>query len=286
MNTNEIKATAANPVESVGNPAEEVRQEGDTQTPAEPSKLDNLRSMMSSRYPDQQFGTDDDIYAKIADDYAANDKEIARYKEQEGKIKNLFTRDARSAKFMSDWMEGGDPVIAMIEQYGDDFRTALDDPEMKEKLAEANKKFVEQLAEEKKLEDEYNKNIEESIAVLDELEEKEGISGDKLDDAILHLKTIANDVFMGKFTKEAIQAALKAQNYDADVESAAQEAEVRGRNAKVEEQLRKPKQTDGMPQLGSRSTGGSAPQRPKVAGALGREKKSIWDVGGGIKRGK
>ncbi len=74
---------------------------------------------------------------------------------------------------------------------------------------------------------------------------------------------------------------LKAQNYDADVEQAQMEGEVAGRNAKIEERLRKSRKGDGTAVLDGKNGKVSQPKRD--LGALDRydsERKSIFERGG------
>ena len=57
-------------------------------------------------------------------------------------------------------LNGDRNPLSMIETYGDDFRSFLDDPENTESIAEANAKFVERLNSEKDLEAiRYEKNL-------------------------------------------------------------------------------------------------------------------------------
>ena len=80
---------------------------------------------------------------------------------------------------------------------------------------------------------------------------------------------------------DAIEVILKAQHYDADVEQAQMEGEVAGRNARIEEKLRKGKRGDGTVTLDGRS--GQPTTGPKRdLGALDRyaDNKSIFERGG------
>lgn len=74
---------------------------------------------------------------------------------------------------------------------------------------------------------------------------------------------------------------IKAQNYDNDIEQAQMEGEVAGRNAKIEEKLRKGKQGDGTVALDGKNS--NPPNKPKHdLGALERysDSKSIFERGG------
>ena len=199
----------------------------------------------------------------------------------------MFTSDPRSARFLTDWRNGQDPVVGFIRQFGTDIKDAIDDPERQEQIAEANKEFVQRVAKEKELEDMYQKNISESLKNIEELQAKNGLSDEQIDKAMQLLMGIVGDGIVGKFTAESINMAMKAINHDADVSQANQEGLVQGKNTRVEEKLRKPRQGDGTTALGG-SNGSAKPQKPQRSlGALdnfGDNNKTIWERGGEKRR--
>lgn len=214
------------------------------------SKRDLLMERLAKKYPDKDFSDDENLFGQISDDYDANDEELNGYKEREGKFADLLNSDPRSASFLVDWKNGKNPLIALIERFGEeDFRDALDDPALREQLSEANQKFVERVAKEKELEEEYNSNITETLAYLDKLQEEDGLSDEEIAETMQFLANIVKDGIVGKFTPESIEMARKALHHDENVAVASEEGEVRGRNAKIEEKLRKKGAGDGLPHL-------------------------------------
>ena len=88
---------------------------------------------------------------------------------------------------------------------------------------------------------------------------------------------------MGKFSPETIEMIIKAQHYDNDVAQAGVEGEVRGKNAKVTETLRKPTRGDGTAQLDGKNGGGRRRQSMPDLGAIDRYadgNMSIFERGG------
>lgn len=214
------------------------------------SKRELLQERLAKKYPDKDFSDDDSFFGQISDDYDASDEELNGYKEREGKFADLLTSDPRSASFLVDWKNGKNPLVALIERFGEeDFREALDDPALREQLSEANQKFVERVAKEKDLEEEYNANLAETLAYLDKLQEEEGLSDEEIAETVQFLANIVKDGIVGKFTPESIEMARKALHHDENVAVASEEGEVRGRNAKIEEKLRKKGAGDGLPHL-------------------------------------
>ena len=224
----------------------------ENQTPIEPtqSKRDLFGERLKKKYPDREYADDEELFGQINDDYDDYDNQLNEYKEREGRLTELFQKDPRSAQFITDMAKGNDPWIAVIERIGIDGVTDLiNNPEKQAEYAEANKQYVERLAKEKTLEEEYKANLAESMAMLDKLQQERQLNDEVVDAAMDMVMKIANEALMGKFTAETIEMALKAVTHDAEVENARTEGELAGRNAKIDERLRKPMTGDGTPML-------------------------------------
>ena len=220
----------------------------DAQAPK--SKRDLYMERLKTKYPDREFADDEALYEQANADYEDYDNQINGYKDKESKLTSLFSKDPRHAKFITDMAKGNDPWLAVINRLGiDGITDLLNDPSKQKAYAEENQKYVERLAKEKSLEEEYQKNLSESLAMLDKIQTEQGLSDETIDAAYDLVIRIANEAVLGKFSEETMAMALKAVSHDADVQTAASEAEVRGKNAKVEERLRKQKGGDGTSPL-------------------------------------
>lgn len=235
------------------------------------SKRDMLSERIRGKYPDKQFDDDEALFSQINDDYDDYDKRLGEYQGREEAMSNLFTSDPRSAKFLTDWREGKDPAIALVDMYGEDFVEDMKDPAKRDEVAAASKAYAERVAKEKEYKKQYDKNIEETRATVEKLQQEEGMTDDEVDAAMEFLITIMKDGILGKFSAESIHMALNAINHDEDVNDAAQEGEVRGRNAKIQEQLRQGKRGDGLPQLGGKNGKGGKPEKPRSIFDLAKE---------------
>ena len=254
-------------------------------TEVKKSNRDRYTERLKTKYPDKEFVDDEALFGQINEDYDNYDSELSGYREREKALSDLFASNPRSAAFLTDWRNGEDPILGLIRKYGDDLKAALDDPEKQEELAAAQKEFAERVAKEEEYEAEYQHNIEESRSILETMQQEEGMSDEDIDKAMEFLFGIVRDGIMGKFTRESITMALKAINHDSDVEIADREGEVRGRNTKIEEKLRKAKKNDGTANLGSKNGGGSAKKMPDL-GAIARydDDNDIWKRGGEKRR--
>lgn len=215
------------------------------------SKRDRVSERLRGKYPDRDYADDEALFEQIDQDYDSFDGELSGYREREKSLVDMFNRDPRSAQFLTDMANGRDPWSNLIRRVGVDGMTdILNDPEKQDEFEAANKEYLERVAKSKELDEEYDRNLAESQATVAQLQSERGIDDDTMDKALDLLGQIANEVLLGKFSRENIEMALKAVNYEMDIESATQDGEVRGRNARVEAKLRKPSRGDGMPILG------------------------------------
>lgn len=235
------------------------------------SNRDRYAERLKSKYPDKDFSDEEALFGQINDDYDDYDEKLSKYQEQEKALSELFASNPRSAAFLIDWRKGEDPIVGMLRKYGKEFKEALEDPspENLEALAQANKEYADRVAASEKYEEEYRKNIEDTFKTLAGMEE-EGYSEEELDQAMNFLVGIMRDGTLGKFARESITMALKAINHDSDVELADREGEVRGRNSKIEEKLRKSQNGDTLPDLAGKH-GTTGRMKPKTMFDLAQE---------------
>lgn len=244
------------------------------------TKKEKYLKTLSEKYPDKDFSDEEVLFSQINEDYHGINQELEAYKGREKALGDLFASNPRSASFFMEWRKGGDPIVEMIRRYGDDFKTALEDPEKQNEIAQANKEFAERVAQEQEFETQYQNNMQETLSMLNEVQTENDLTDDDIDNAMEFLFVIVRDGIVGKFSKESVLMTLKAINHDVDVEQADREGEVRGRNAKIEEKLRKQRRSDGTAQLGGSN---NVKREARVdLGALDRNygSSNIWERGG------
>lgn len=239
---------------------------GAAATPPAKSRRDTALERLRARYPDKSFDDDEAIYGQMLDDYDEGEKELGGYKDREKAFSDLFTSDPRSAKFLTDWKNGKNPAVALVEMFGDDFVEELKDPEKQQEIAQASKDYAERVTQEKQYDEEYSKNIDESRDMIAKLQEEEGLSDEDIDRAMEFLVGIMKDAILGKFKKESVLMALNALDHDADVAAAEEEGKVAGRNTKIQERLRQRSKGDGTANLAGKNGAGTKQQkrRPSI----------------------
>ncbi len=244
--------------------AEEKKENGPNGV-ASKSNRDRALERLKKRYPDRSFDDDEQMYGQMLDDDDTGEKELNGYKEREKIFSDLFASDPRSAQFLTEWKNGKNPAVALVEMFGDDFVEELKDPEKQEELAKASKNYAERVTKEKEYDEQYAKNIDESRDMIEALQKEEGLSDEDVDRAMEFLVGIMKDGILGKFSRESVLMALNALDHDKDVAAAEEEGRIAGRNTKINETLRKSRRNDGTANLaGKNGAGVRQDHRPSI----------------------
>lgn len=229
--------------------------------------------------PETDFESDDELYSAVAEDYDNYDNEINGYRKNEDMLIKSFEADPKIAQLFIEMANGGNPFLYLIENFGDEFREALENPEIKDRIVERHKKYMEHVARNKELE-ESKANLSGTLDALNEAKAESGCSDEDADKAFAKFQQILDDAIVDKVDKDTWVMFLKGVKHDEDVAAAAYEGEVRGRNAKIEAlKMKRDVPANLPPQIGGH---GEMPKRKKVniEGALARyggDRKSIWD---------
>lgn len=238
------------------------------------SRRDQFGERLKKKYPEREWADDEALFGQINDDYDEYDRKLTGYKEREGKLTDMFMKDPQSAQFITDMAQGKDPWASLINRIGiDGVKEMLEDPAKMEEFSKSNKEYVDRMAKQKGLEEEWEKNMKTTLAMLEQKQQEQGLSDEQIDAATDWIKDVTNDAVIGIIRPETIDMALKAINHDADIAAASEEGEIRGKNAKAEAKLRKPKRGDGTPTLAGANN----------APAPSRQKGSIFDIADGAR---
>ena len=225
------------------------------------SRRDQHLERLRKKYPEKKFEDDEEIYGRISDDYDQYEKELEEYRGREKAMSDMFASDPRSAQFLTDMHNGNDPILGLVRNFGVEIKDVLDDPEMQDKIAEANKDFVERVAKSKELDDAYEKNMDATLETLRQFQAERKMSDEQIDQVTAFLLGIVRDGVMGKFSPETLDMACKALNYDQAVAEAEEEGMIAGKNTKITENLRKSKKGDGTQPLGGKNGSGDEKTR-------------------------
>lgn len=248
------------------------------------SGRDTFRERFSSRFPDVNVEDEEAYYGALNGEF---DRMEASDKAQR-ELGETLARDPRSAGFLMVLKNGGNPVEYMIEQYGEDFRDALNDEEKAKEFAAAFAKNVEKRAESDRLRAQADENMQTMLDALDAAQ-ADGSFGD--DDAVKAFEYLYADgglldrILVNDIRKEDWMMLMKAAKYDdmmaaneQAVADAREEGEVAGRNANIDIQKRKRDKAEAMPKsVPSNGSVKPAPMKDEFLSMLDRKTKSVWD---------
>lgn len=251
------------------------------------SRKAQMLERLKAKKPDLNIEDEEAVFGAINDDYDESDEYRTSNEASNKRVLDILERDGRAGQFFVEMINGKDPLIAMIEEYGPDFRVALEDPEKAEEIAEANKKYREKILKSKELETEAEANLQASLDALDAAQSESGVSDEVITKVTELYAQIVRDAIVDKVDKATWDMLIKAVNYDADVADAEHMGEVRGKNTRIDEFKRKVTQSDAMPPALGGQPVAQAPQRdPMDEGFLARAKQPSIYERGGMKRKK
>lgn len=219
-----------------------------------------LNERLKTRYPEDVYegegAMDEEAYFGRLNEFAdERDEELNGFRKSDKELRGLIDNDPTLATFISDSANGKHPIRSIVERVGKDgFNAMLEDPEKAKLIEEADKVYLERVAKEKSLSDEYEANLAESMNRLDKMQTERGLTDAQAEEAVKFVMDIVDEVIMGKFTERTLDMALNAINHDSDVATAREEGEIAGRNKKIKTELRKPTQGD-VPMLGGGGRG-------------------------------
>lgn len=233
----------------------DTSQEVTAQEQTRPVGREALLARVREHYPERDFEQDDDdsLYGGL-DEYARErDEELGRYKESEKALSEMFTRDPRSANLLLDLRDGKSLAVELVRRFGPELKEELDNPELLDQIAEAERDYIERVQQGKQFEEEYKTNLPESLKLLTRWKEEHGYSDSDEQEVMNFLQEVTRNVILGIFTSEMLDVAYNALHYQGDIKDAESLGEARGRNARIVEQTRKASETDNIPVLGGAS---------------------------------
>lgn len=228
--------------------------------------------------PDLDVDDEESFYGAINadyDGYEAGENEKKQMRDSLDKMLEVFDKHPEAAALYVDLARGGKSVLEyLIERYGDDFKAILEDkdPAKIAKIAQAENKYRSRILSEEELKKESETNLLSSLDLLDEAAAEAGLSDEEKDAVFESFASMIDDAIKNKVSKDTWVMIIKGNQHDKDVASAIEEGEVRGRNTRIAEKVRKP--AERVPP----TLGGQAPavQRRRLGGILDHLSEKDW----------
>lgn len=222
------------------------------------SRRDSFLARMKERMPDVDFDNEDPevrygAFEKYDDDIHG---QLNQFKDNDGKLKDLFKKDPRFASFMSDIVGGDSPSTSFVKYFGKDVLDMSGDEEQMAKLNESNQEYLNRVAESNKLREEQDRNMEASAEDMANFKTEKSMSDEEFEKFIGECYSVVEGALMGRIDKSFLETMYKGLNYEKDIQDAAVAGVVEGRNQKIDEQLKKTT-GDGVPSLNSGGKGGN-----------------------------
>jgi hypothetical protein len=133
----------------------------------------------------------------------------------------------------------------LIDEFGEDFKKALDDPEIAKQVADAYAEKQKKEAADKQAGEKFVENLNASFDKFDELADQHGWDDEKKKEILDFVQSVGEEINSGDITEKTYMLAAKAIGYDKMLDEkdnerreAEAEAEVRGRNAKIQAKLK------------------------------------------------
>ena len=248
------------------------------------SGRDTFRERFGQRFPDVNAEDEEAYYGALNGEF---DRMEASDKAQR-ELGEVLARDPRSSGFLMVLKNGGNPMEYLIEQYGDDFREALNDEVKAKEFAAAFAKNVENRAKAEELKAQANANMEAMVEALDAAQADGSFADEDAMKAFEYLYAdggLLDRILVNDIKKEDWMMLMKAAKYDdmmkeneVAVANAREEGEVAGRNANID--IQKKKQTKAKSIPGNVPSNGSvktAPKKDKYLSFLEEKGRSVWD---------
>ena len=252
--------------------------------PVKASGKDTFRERFGKRFPEVNAEDEEAYYGALNGEF---DRMEASDKAQR-ELGDALARDPRSAGFLMVLKNGGNPMEYLIEQYGDDFRDALNDEEKAKEFASAFAKNVEGRAKADELKAQADANMQSMVDALDAAQADGSFKDEDAMKAFEYLYAdggLLDRILVNDIKKEDWMMLMKAAKYDdmlkeneVKVAEAREEGEVAGRNANID--IQKKKQTKAKSIPGNVPINGSmkAPKnKDKYLSFLEEKGKSVWD---------
>lgn len=247
-------------------------QKSEDQSNDQKKQITDWREKVKNYYKDREFNSDDDL--NVATSELLDDLIDYKTKGQEAseKLVSIFESEPAVADFMADLLNGASLPVALARNIDiDSIKPFEGDPDYAEWEKSKNER-LEKIKKQKAFDDELAKNKAESVKIFNKFKEEKGLDDKQTEEFLSKVDTILADVYRGKVTSDFLNMMYKATGYEADIEKARKEGELKAKNEKIELQSKqyKNKKDDGLPEINSVSQPTEKPtvKKPRFLEAL------------------
>lgn len=199
---------------------------------------------IKDRHPELDDSDEEAFYGAVNADYDEDDEgreALKKYREDDEKLRDIFQNDPRMANIFLGMARGENVLEYLIDNFGQDFLDAINDPENEEarqRIAEKQKQWVEKQAASRDLEKQASENLDKALDAFDAVAEETGADDNAKEEAFKKFTEFQQRAIVNDIDEDMWRLFFNGVTHDADVEQAGMEGEVRGRNSKIRERLR------------------------------------------------
>lgn len=222
-----------------------------------PSANERWKAGIKSKNPDKEFASDDDYYEASMGGYDAEHEKVKAMLSSNKELADRMMQDPKAAAALAEFMEGK-PLPAAIKKYFTDDELAIGEGEEGyEEYITAVKERTEREANNKAMQEEYDRNLAASEATTEAFAQENGMSPEEFSTFVEKaVSTIIEPLLKGNITKELLDVLFKGLNYEQELAVREDVAYKKGKNEKIKTGL-KSFQADGLP---SATAGGGTPE--------------------------
>lgn len=233
---------------------------------------------IKERHPELDDSDEEGFYSAVNADYDEDSEgleELKKFREDDARLRDIFQNDARMANIFLGMARGENVLEYLIDNFGQDFLDAINDPENEEarqRIAEKQKQWLERQASARDLEKQAAENLDKALDAFDAVAEEVGADEAAQEEAFKKYTEFQQRAIVNDIDEDMWRLFFNGVTHDADVEQAGIEGEVRGRNEKIRERLRNEGEKNPM-DMGGAAARSEAPRRTSSIFDLAAEAK-------------
>jgi hypothetical protein len=215
------------------------------ESPAAPSptQKERYRSRYKEAFPDLADDDEEGLYERAN----GNLDELDGYRKNNEALVGAMGKNKALAAMLSAAKDGQDPFEWLAENLGADLTEMVQDKEYAKKISAAAQKFIETQDKYKQASETSSANWTKSLNDLKAAAADLGLDDKGALDLASEVLQFAQNVFQGICSVDDFKRFRDGGRYDNDVNAAREEGEVKGRNTRISEDLRKGVNPEGVP---------------------------------------
>ena len=193
---------------------------------------DAYKQAFSEDYPDMDFEDKEARYGRMLEDRS----QLRSYRESGSRLNKMLDNNRWLAVVLQELANNPDTnPIEVMAQSGIDINEVMKDEETRQKVSDKLAAYQQKQLEDEQENEQRQKNFENSAKALKSI----GVSDDEATELWNSFFTdIVDQALMGVVTAETWNMLMKAKNYDADIKTAKEEAAMRARNEKLQNNVK------------------------------------------------